>query len=89
MTDGRCAVKRTYKLPDGQDVLGEEVEFEVDKESFNVYLLGDGTKLRVKNVLSQVIRLDAYGPDGSPMYMLNGGQVVSADVPDQLKKRSE
>lgn len=82
-------MKRTYKLPSGQDVLGEDVEFEVERESFNSYLLADGTKLRVKNVLSQVIRLEAYGPDGNPLYMLSGGQVVAADVPDHLKKRAE
>lgn len=82
-------MKRTYKLPNGQDVTGEVIDFEVESEGFNVYLLADGTTLRVKNVLSQAVRLDAWGPDGNPLYMLNGGQVVSADVPDQLKRRSE
>ncbi len=81
-------MKRTYRLPNGKDVTGEEVEFEVEKESFNIYLLADGTKLRVKNVLSQVVRLDDYGPDGNPIYLLSGGQVVAADVPDQLKRKS-
>jgi hypothetical protein len=79
-------VKRKYPLPNGQEVTGEEVEFEVEREGFNVYILADGTKLRVKNVVAQIVRLDAWGPDGTPMYMMNGGPVVSADVPDHLKK---
>lgn len=85
----RCDVKRNYRLPNGENVTGEEVDFEPEKEGFNVYLLADGTKLRVKNVLSQVIRLDSWGPDGNPLYLLSGGQVVAADVPDQLKRRAE
>lgn len=81
-------MKREYPLPNGQKVTGEEVEFETEKEHFNVYILHDGTTLKVKHVVAQIVRLDAYGPDGNPMYMVNGGMVISADVPDQLKKRN-
>jgi hypothetical protein len=68
-------------------VEGEEVEFEVDKEGFNIYILHDGTKLKIKSVVSQIIRLDAYGPNGDPMYMVNAQQIMAADVPDSLKRK--
>ena len=81
-------MKRKYPLPDGQQVDGEEVEFEVERENFNSYILEDGTKLKVKNVVAKIVRLDAYGPDGSPLYLLQGGPIISADVPDHLKKKA-
>jgi hypothetical protein len=80
-------VKRKYPLPNGQEVDGDEVEFEVERESFNTYILEDGTKLKVKNVVAKIVRLEAYGPDGSPLYLLQGGPIVSADVPDHLRKK--
>ena len=73
----------------GSEVLGEEVEFEVDNESFNNYILHDGTKLKMKTVVSEVIRLDMYKPDGEPVYMINSTNIVSAVVPDILKKKPE
>jgi hypothetical protein len=86
---GRDNVKRNYPLPNGQQVTGEEVDFEVEREGFNSYILADGTKLKLKQVVAQIIRLDAWGPDGKPMYMINGSPVVSADVPDHLKKGNQ
>ena len=79
---------RKYPLPNGQEVDGEDVEFEVERESFNIYILEDGTKLKVKNVVAKIVRLDAYGPDGSPLYLLQGGPIVSADVPDHLRRKA-
>lgn len=81
-------MKRKYPLPNGQEVDGEEVEFETERENFNVYILGDGTTLKVKNVLTKVVRLDAWGPDGNPIYLIQGGAVTMADSPDHLKRRS-
>jgi hypothetical protein len=81
-------VTRKYPLPNGQEVDGEDVEFEVERESFNIYILEDGTKLKVKNVVAKIVRLDAYGPDGSPLYLLQGGPIVSADVPDHLRRKA-
>jgi hypothetical protein len=75
-----------YTLGDKQ-IPGEEVEFEPEREVFNVYICQDGTKLRFKAVVTQVVRLDAWKPDGEPVYLVNSAQVVSADVPDSLKRK--
>jgi hypothetical protein len=75
-----------YKLGP-QDVLGEEVEFEVERESFNIYILHDGTKLKLKAVVGKIIRLDSYKPDGDPLYMVEASNVMIADVPDNLKNK--
>ena len=74
---------------EGRAVWGEEVEFEVDNEGFNNYILHDGTKLKMKTVVSEVLRLDMYKPDGEPIYLINSTNIVSAVVPDNLKKKPE
>ncbi len=67
--------------------MGEEIEFETERESWNIYVLGDGTKLKLKCVAASIIRLDEYLPNGDPMYLVNASNVVATDVPDQLKKK--
>jgi len=71
----------------GQEVWGEEVDFETEREGWNEYILHDGTRLKMKSVMSDVVGLDLFQPDGSPIYMINTTNVVSAIVPDTLKRR--
>lgn len=67
--------------------MGEEIEFEAERENWSTYLLADGTKLRMKAVAASVVRLDEYLPNGEPMYMVTASQVVAADVPEQLRRQ--
>jgi hypothetical protein len=73
----------------GQEVWGEDVDFETEHEGFNTYILHDGTKLKMKSVISQVVRLDIFKPDGEPIYLVNSTQIVSTIVPDNLKQKAE
>lgn len=71
----------------GKKVTGETVDFEVEKESWNVYLLDDGTKLKMRAVVSQVVRLeDQYNAQGDPVYFIQSQNVLNAEVPDHLKE---
>jgi hypothetical protein len=76
-----------YKLGE-QEVPGEEVDFEIEREGFNTYILHDGTKLKLKSVVGKIIRLDAYKPDNEPLYMVQSSNVMIADVPENLKKKA-
>ena len=78
--------KRTVQFH-GREVLGEEIEFEVEKESFNTYILHDGTKVKIKTVVSDVVRLDVHKEDGEPVYLLTSTNIVSAIVPENLKRK--
>lgn len=75
---------RELKLPDGTVVRGIELGFEIVKEDWNEYLLDDGTKLRVKNVLIRALRLvDEEGnpqqtPMGDPEIFINSTVTVVA-----------
>ena len=80
-------MRKKYTIGPGQEVFGEEVEFETEREAFNVYILHDGTKLKLKVVVSAVIRLEAYTPDGTPLYTIQASNVLAADVPESLKKQ--
>jgi hypothetical protein len=80
-------MRKKYNIG-GQEVFGEEVEFQVEKEPFNVYILEDGTTLKLKIVVSGVVRLEAFGPDGSPLYQVQATNVLIPDVPDRLKRRN-
>ena len=71
----------------GQEVWGEEVEFETEREGFNSYILHDGTRLKMKTVVAEVLRLDIHKPDGEPIYVINSQNMVSAIIPGNLKKK--
>ena len=77
-------MKKEYDFQ-GQQVPGEEIEFEVEREGWNIYILHDGTKLKIRSVVSSIIRLDAYKPDGEPIYILKSSNIATADVPEGLK----
>jgi hypothetical protein len=80
-------VKKTYKVG-GQEFTGEEVDFEVEREGWNVYILHDGTTMKMKSVVASIVRLDgAYSPNGDPLYIVNASSVVSTDAPDHLKRK--
>jgi len=67
---------------------GKKIDFEVTKEDWNEYELADGTKLKVKLVLVDVLRMPAYSPLGEPVYQILSHNVVkTAYVPDELKKK--
>jgi hypothetical protein len=64
---------------------GEEIDFEEEKEHWNVYKLKDGTILKVKLILIGVRRLKKYNPDGTPIYIINSQNVVRAvNIPKEL-----
>ena len=80
--------KRKITLPGGQEANAEEIEFEVERENWNVYALHDGTTLKIKAVLAEVLRVEnAYTPAGDPLYIVNASPVVSSSSPESLKRK--
>lgn len=69
--------------------MAEEIEFETDREAWNTYTLHDGTTLKVKAVLAEVLRVEGmYQQTGEPVYTVNASIVVSSSSPDALKKKA-
>jgi hypothetical protein len=80
--------KKTFDFQ-GRKVTGQEINFESKGENWNIYLLEDGTKLRVKLVVLDVARLDEYNNVGEPLYQFRAQQLVNVEVPDNLKKKAQ
>ena len=83
------SVPRTRKipLPDGNEAEGEVVGFRANSENWNDYLLDDGTVLRMKLVVTEVVRVEGqYDASGNPAYLVQSTNVVAVDSPDNLKR---
>lgn len=81
-------MKRTIEFQ-GKKVEGETINFRlISPEQWNEYQLVDGTILRVKTILGNVIRLPEYNPDGDPIYVINTqNHLVAGSVPEELRKK--
>ena len=82
-------VPRTRKvpLPDGSEGEAEIIGFRPNTENWNDYLLDDGTVLRMKLVVTEVLRVnDQYDQAGKPVYLVQSANVVAVDAPDELMK---
>lgn len=59
-------------LKDGKLVkeYGEMVTVVEQKEPWSEYRLEDGTLIRTKQTLMQIVKMDTPGPDGKPVYTM-------------------
>ncbi len=82
--------KRTMDLPGFGRVEVSAVHVNQAQETFNSYLLDDGTSLRMKSVVTEVLRLlDRYDDEGNPVYMVKSQNLVVVDAPASLKKKAK
>ena len=81
--------KKTYPYQ-GRQVAGKSLQFEPKTpELFSQYTLEDGTELKVKTVLLDVVRLDEYNPNCEPVYQFQMQQILGTIVPDSLKRKPQ
>jgi len=74
----------------GKKIMGEVVDFESPPENFNNYTLADGTFIKIKTVLLEVVRiLGEYGPNGDPVYVFTAQQIVNINSAEKLKQRKQ
>lgn len=74
---------RKIQGPDGQEHDVESVGFRSSSgEHFNEYLLDDGTVLKIKLVVTEVLKVgDLHDPQGNPVYVINHTQVTATNSP--------
>ena len=74
----------------GKDVDATEVEFQIRKEDWNEYQLLDGTVLKMKLVVSTVLRVDGeYDNEGNPAYYIKSATMPAINAPDTLKRKTK
>lgn len=82
--------ERKKKIPDGN---GGEIEttvmpFQAGGEHWNEYLVDDGTVVKIKLVVTEVLRVDdQYDPNGEPIYLIQSQNVVNLSAPESLKRK--
>ena len=76
-------------VPNGPQVDGFKIPIAESSERWSEYTLEDGTIIRIKQVVFEMIRLaDQYDPEGNPMYVTKATPILNiVSVPDNLKKK--
>lgn len=65
-----------------------EVGFRAAGEHWNEYLLDDGTVLRLKLVVTNVVKIDGlYDNDGNPAYLAQSTNVVGVSSPEEIRRK--
>ncbi len=78
--------KRTVPGPNGP-VEATEVGFRSSGEYWNEYLLDDGTVVRLKVVVLEVLRADGqYDEEGNPIYLVKSNNLMVVSPPDELRR---
>lgn len=78
--------KTKLSLPGGKQVEGIEMDFTAKKEEWNEYELSEGSTVRIKLVITNIVKTNDYDNEGNPIYMVKSTNVVSVSVPQHLKK---
>ena len=64
-------------------------QFETEKEDWNVYRTEDGSRVRIKLVATDIVRLDEFDPStGEPIYVVRSQNLLGLEVPEGLKEKS-
>ncbi len=82
--------KKTLPDQSGNLVTGDLVEVVESKERFSEIDLEDGTRIRIKPVVVEAVRVDGqWDNDGNPIYVIRSTTVMAVNnVADHLKKRT-
>ena len=65
------------------------VRFKNINEEWNEYDLEDGTTIRMKTIVSEVVRIpDEYDRENNPIYVVKSTNMVAVNAPDHIKKKS-
>jgi hypothetical protein len=72
----------------GREVDATEIEFQTRREDWNEYQLMDGSVIKLKAVVSDILRIEGhYDNDGNPVYRVKSSSVLWVRSPDELKKK--
>ena len=72
----------------GREVDATEVDFQTRKEDWNEYQLMDGSIIKMKMVVGEVLRIeDMYDNEGNPVYQVKSNNVMMVRSSNALKKK--
>lgn len=72
----------------GKDVDALEIRFKGVREEWNEYDLEDGSTIRMKLVVTEILRVQGeYDPENNPVYVIKSGNMAVVKSPDELKRK--
>ena len=83
-------MERKKRVQVGPDTWLDAVElgFRSSGENWNEYLADDGSVIRLKLVVTEVLRVDGqYDEQGNPSYLIKSTNVLAVSAPDDLRKK--
>ena len=79
--------KKKVMTPQGE-VDATEIGYRTSGEFWNEYLMDDGSVVRMKVVVTSIVRVDGqYDEQNNPMYLIQSSPVVAVSAPDNLRKQ--
>jgi len=72
----------------GRKVMGQAVEFEAKSEPWTTYQLEDGSTVKAKIIMMDIVRLEEHASTGDPLYQFIAQQIIAVQVPEELKKKA-
>jgi hypothetical protein len=76
-------VKVTFR---NELVDGLEMDFKTISEEWNEYQSADGSTIRIKLVMTNIVKLDKTDQDGNPIYVAKTSNVMAVSLPGKSKK---
>lgn len=67
----------------GEEVVGTVLDVVESRETYSRILLEDGTLIRVRPVIVEVVRIERMSEDGKPAYKIDGQLVMSVHPPEE------
>ena len=68
----------------GKLVPGRVVSFNPLVETWNEYTMEDGTVIRMRTIITRVVKLAEPSPDGGPNYLVSSNNVLDTQAPEKL-----
>jgi hypothetical protein len=69
-----------------RQVEAEQIDFESKAEPWSTYELSDGTALKIRVILTGVMRIEGeYDQSGNPIYVVSSQTVVQANAPKKIR----
>jgi len=69
-----------------RQVEAEQIDFEAKAEPWSTYELSDGTTLKVRVILTGVLRIEGeYDQSGNPIYVVSSQTVIQANAPKKMR----
>ena len=59
------------------EVVGVNMDISETKEPWSEYILEDGTKIKAKQAVINIVKLEQNNPDGTPVYVLQSQSMMS------------